>query len=160
MSDQEQTTPATGVSQEIVGEPFVLPSAYIVGREQVRDFAHAVFATNPIHTDLAAARAAGYIDLVAPTTFLAVLQHRVLAELLADPRFDVELKNVVHGDQRFTFTRPVVAGDELRAELTVSGVRSLGKGTMVQTTTTFTDATDEAVATTTATLVVGGGNNE
>ena len=158
MTEQHELTTPAGVTQEIVGRTFTLPHSYLVGREHVRDFAHAVFATNPIHTDLDAARAAGYVDLVAPTTYLAVLQHRVLDELLRDPQFNVELKNIVHGDQRFTFTRPVVAGDELTAELEVSKVRALGSNAMVQATTTFTDAAGDTVATTNATLVVGGGN--
>ncbi|MFD2674910.1 FAS1-like dehydratase domain-containing protein [Gulosibacter bifidus] len=159
MTEQQTPQQSGGLSQELVGRTFALAEPYLVGREHIRDFAQSVFATNPIHTDVDTARAAGYLDLVAPATYLAVLQHRVLEVLMHDPQFDVELKNIVHGDQRFTFDRPVVAGDEIRAELEVSGLRSLGgRGTMVQATTTYTDANGDAIATSNATLVVGGGN--
>lgn len=155
---EQQAATSKGVTGELVGRTFALPEAYLVGREHIRDFARAVFATNPIHTDVDAARAAGYLDLVAPTTYLAVLQHRALEVLMHDPQFDVELKNIVHGDQRFTFNRPVIAGDEIHAQLEVTSVRALGANAMVQATTTFTDAAGETVATTIATLIVGGGN--
>ncbi len=59
---------------------------YLVGREKIREFARAVFATNPIHLDVEAARAAGgYADVIAPPTFAVVVQEQTLAQLLAAP---------------------------------------------------------------------------
>ncbi len=93
----------------------------------MREFARAVFATNPINLDPEAARAAGYDDVVAPPTFAVVVQEHALAQLLADPDAGIDFSRVVHGDQRFTSTRPIVAGDLLTATLTVSSVKSLGR---------------------------------
>ena len=70
-----------------------------------------------------AARAAGYADVVAPPTFPVVVQEHTLAQLLADEDAGIDFSRVVHGDQRFSYTRPVVAGDELRATMTVTSVR-------------------------------------
>ncbi|UQN14558.1 FAS1-like dehydratase domain-containing protein [Gulosibacter sp. ACHW.36C] len=144
------------VNPDLVGRRFVLAEPYLVGREHVRAFAAAVFASNPIHFDVEAARAAGYADVVAPTTYPAVLQDRGLQLLLADPMADFELKNVVHGDERFTYERPIVAGDELGAELEVTTVRAVRGNAMIQATTRLTDAAGELVVTAYATLVVGG----
>ena len=92
----------------------------------MREFARAVLATSPLNLDPEAARAAGYADVVAPPTFATVMQDATLQQLLADDDAGVDFSRVVHGDQRFTFTRPIVAGDELTATMTVTSVKTLG----------------------------------
>lgn len=144
------------VNPELVGRRFRLPEPYLVGREHVREFARAVQATAPVHFDVEAARAAGYADLVAPATYSAVLQDRAMQLMLADELVDFELKQIVHGDERFTFHRHIVAGDELTAELEITGVRALGANAMLTAATTITGADGAAVVTGTATLVIGG----
>ena len=129
---------------------------YLVGREKIREFARAVFATNPINHDPDAARAAGHADIVAPPTFPVVVQERTLAQLLADDDAGIDFSRVVHGEQRFTYSRPVVAGDELTAQLTVTSVKSLGGNAMVTAATEITDAAGGHVVTATSTLVVRG----
>ncbi len=134
-----------------------MPTApYLVGREKVREFARAVFATNPVNFDVDAARAAGHTDIVAPPTFPIVLQEATLAQLLAEPDAGIDFSRVVHGDQRFTYTRPVVAGDELTATLTVASVKSLGGHSMVTAVSDIVDSTGAHVVTATSTLVVRG----
>lgn len=129
---------------------------YLVGREKVREFARAVFATNPVNLDPAAAKAAGYDDVVAPPTFAVVVQEQTLAQLLAEPDSGIDFSRVVHGDQRFTSTRPIVAGDLLTATLTVSSVKTLGAHSMVTAESSITDAAGEHVVTAISTLVVRG----
>ena len=101
------------LNPELQGRVFPPTEPYLVGREKVREFSRAVFATNPINLDPEAARAAGYDDVVAPLTFAVVVQEHALAQLLADPDAGIDFSRVVHGDQRFTSTRPIVAGDLL-----------------------------------------------
>lgn len=144
------------VNPDLAGRRFELPEPYLVGREHVRAFARAVLADNPTHLDVEAARAAGYPDLVAPSTFPAVLQDAGLQLLLADPETGIELSHIVHGDEKFTYSRPIVAGDELRAALEVRSVKSLGGNGMITAATEITDADGAHVVTATATLVVRG----
>lgn len=144
------------VNPEIQGREFPATAPYLVGREKVREFARAVFSTNPINHDVAAAQAAGYADVVAPTTFPVVVQEATLAQLLADPDANIDFSRVVHGEQRFTYTRPIVAGDELTAQLTVSSVKTLGGNSMVTADSIITDATGAHVVTAISTLVVRG----
>ena len=105
------------VNPELQGREFPPTRPYLVGREKVREFARAVFATSPLSFDVEAARAAGHPDLVAPPTFPVVVQEATLAQLLSAPDAGIDFSRVVHGDQRFTFSRPVFAGDELTAIL-------------------------------------------
>ena len=140
----------------IEGKTYPPAAPYLVGREKVREFARAVFATSPLNHDREAARAAGHADVVAPPTFPVVVQEATLAQLLADPDAGIDFTRVVHGEQRFTYTRPVVAGDELTARLTVTSVRSLGGNDMVTASTDIVDASGAHVVTATSSLVVRG----
>lgn len=140
----------------IAGRSYPATAPYLVGREKVREFSRAVFATNPVNHDPAAARAAGYPDVVAPPTFAVVVQEQTLAQILADPGAGIDFRRVVHGDQRFTFTRPIVAGDELSAVVTIASVKTLGGNAMVTAETVVTDVDGLPVVTATSTLVVRG----
>jgi acyl dehydratase len=144
------------VNPELQGRVFPPTSPYLVGREKIREFARAVLATSPLNVDVEAARAAGHADLVAPPTFPVVVQELTLAQLLAEPDAGIDFSRVVHGDQRFTYSRPVVAGDELTATLTVSSVKSLGAHSMVTAESVITDAGGDHVVTAISTLVVRG----
>jgi acyl dehydratase len=144
------------VNPELQGRSYPATAPYLVGREKVREFARAVLATSPLNLDPEAARAAGYSDVVAPPTFATVVQDATLQQLLADPDAGIDFSRVVHGDQRFTFSRPIVAGDELTATLTVTSVKSLGGHSMVTAESSIADATGAHVVTATSTLVVRG----
>jgi acyl dehydratase len=144
------------VNPELVGREFPPVGPYLVGREKVREFARAVFATNPIYLDVDSARAAGHADVVAPPTFPVVVQELTLAQLLAEPDANIDFSRVVHGDQRFTYSRSVVAGDELTATLSVTSVKTLGGHSMVTSESVMTDASGDHVVTAISTLVVRG----
>ena len=156
MSGPVARLPVVSVNPALVGRTFPPAAPYLVGREKVREFARAVFATNPLHVDPAAARAAGYADVVAPSTFAVVVQEATLAQLLAAPDAGIDFSRVVHGEQRFSYVRPIVAGDELTATLTVTGVKTLGGNAMVTAESSMVDASGAHVVTATSTLVVRG----
>lgn len=143
------------VNTDLVGREFPPTAPYLVGREKVREFARAVFADAPEHVDVEAAKALGYDDVVAPPTFPIVIQDQTLQMLLSQPDSGIVLKNVIHGEQRFEYSRPIVAGDELTATLNVTAVRALGSNTMVTSVATITDADDAHVVTATSILFVG-----
>ena len=144
------------MNPELQGRVFEPTAPYLVGREKIREFARAVFATSPLNHDPEAAWAAGYSDIVAPPTFPVVIQESTLAQLLAEPDAGIDFTRVVHGDQRFSYTRPIVAGDELTAVLTVASIKSLGGHSMVTAESTITDASGAHVVTAVSTLVVRG----
>ncbi|MGD9607638.1 MAG: MaoC family dehydratase N-terminal domain-containing protein [Leucobacter sp.] len=142
------------VNPDIQGRVYPPTSPYLVGREKVREFARAVLSEAAIHHDPEAARSAGFADVVAPPTFPIVVQDLTLRQLLADDEAAVDFSRVVHGDQRFTYSRPVVAGDELTGTMTVTSVKQLGGNSMVTSATEIVDAAGEHVVTAVSTLVV------
>jgi acyl dehydratase len=85
-----------------------------------------------------------------------VLQEATLAQLLAEPDAGIDFSRVVHGEQRFSYTRPIVAGDELTATLSVTSVKTLGGNAMVTAESVIVDPQGEHVVTAISTLVVRG----
>ncbi|NDC48937.1 MAG: MaoC family dehydratase [Micrococcales bacterium] len=144
------------VNPNVQGKKYPETAPYLVGREKIREFANAVFSTNPVNLDVFAAQAAGYSDLVAPPTFPVVIQERSLHQVLADPEAEIDFSRVVHGDQRFVANRAIVAGDELTSVLTVASVKSLGAHSMVTFNTEIFDINQQLVCTAISTLVVRG----
>jgi acyl dehydratase len=140
----------------VQGKKYPETAPYLVGREKVREFANAVFSTNPVNLDVFAAQAAGYADLVAPPTFAVVIQERSLTSVISDPEADIDFSRVVHGDQRFVAVRPIVAGDELTSVLEVASVKSLGAHSMITFNTEIFDRNKNLVCTAISTLVVRG----
>jgi acyl dehydratase len=97
-------------------------SIYAVGREQVREYAEAVGETDPVHLDLAAARAAGHADLVAPPMFAAVYSRTAVAQALLDPEVGIDFSRMVHGAQEFEWDQLVIAGEEVATTASVRDI--------------------------------------
>ena len=103
-----------------VGRSWPPTEPYLVCREKIREFARAIGATEPEYHDPEAARAIGYADVVAPPTFPIVFTMASShAQIVEDPELGIDYSRVVHGDQKFVYTRPVVAGDALVCTNTV-----------------------------------------
>jgi acyl dehydratase len=98
------------------------PLTYAVGREKIVEYALATGETNPLHLDLAAARAAGHADVVAPPMFAVVYQARSVAHAMFDPALEIDFAHLVHGEQAFRWDGLAIAGDELTTTLTVADI--------------------------------------
>lgn len=118
-----------------------LVAQYAVGREKIREFARAIGATDPLHHDLEAARAAGLRDLLAPPMFVAVYAAPIFREVLWDPALAVDRRLTVHGGQEFEWLTPVVAGDELTTVATAASDEMNGENRFIgiETSTTRQD---------------------
>lgn len=139
-----------------VGRSYPATEPYLVGREKIREFATAIGATDPAHHEVAAARALGYPDLLAPPTFPVVITMAASQQIVEDPALGVDYSRVVHGDQRFRYVRPVVAGDELVCVNTVEEIVSRGGHDFLTTRTDVTTPAGESVVTVWSKLVVRG----
>jgi acyl dehydratase len=97
-------------------------TVYAVGREKIREYAHAVGETEALCLDVEAARAAGHADLVAPPMFAVVYQAPAIMPGLFDPEVGIDFARMVHGGQRFEWGELVVAGDEITTTATLADV--------------------------------------
>lgn len=144
------------MNPDLVEREFAPTPPYLVGREKVREFARAVQAEAAVHHDVVAAQRLGYADLVAPPTFAMVIQDLTLQQLLGDETSGIVLERTIHAEQKFAYTRPIVAGDEITATLRVTNVRAVGGNAMITSTADMVDADGAHVVTATSVLLVGG----
>jgi acyl dehydratase len=130
-----------------VGRSYAFDVPFLVGREHIRQFARAIGDRNPLYHDLEAAKTSGYPDLLAPPTFLAAAIPGRVGVPTEDPALGLDYSLIVHGEQRFTLLRPVVAGDELVTVGTISSIRAVGSSEVLTTTYEFSTTGGESVAT-------------
>jgi acyl dehydratase len=104
------------------GRAFPPTEPYLVSREKIREFADAIGAPEPAYRDPDAARALGHADVIAPPTFPVVISMGVSKLITDDPDLGMDYSRIVHGDQRFTYVRPVRAGDRLVCRANVEKV--------------------------------------
>lgn len=98
------------------------PFSATVDRTRVHDFAVAVGAADPVSLHVGAARRAGHPDLLVPPTFLFCLELDTGSAWTLVDRLGVDRRHVLHGEQHFTYHRPVHAGDQLVLETRVTDV--------------------------------------
>ncbi|MGH3501982.1 MAG: FAS1-like dehydratase domain-containing protein [Nocardioidaceae bacterium] len=127
------------------GRTFAPTSPYTVSREKITEFTTAIGAELLDGGD------------TAPPTFPIVVAFGAMTQLMTDPEVGIELRNVVHGDQRFEQQRPIRAGDTLTGTLTVDSLRNAAGMDMIGTRTEVATVDGEPVATAYATLVHRGG---
>ena len=144
------------LDQSFIGKQYPPTEPYEVGREKIREFADAVGDPNPVYRDRAAAQALGYPDVIAPPTFPIVLTMRAATQVVFDAQLGLDYSRVVHGEQRFTYRRPVRAGDELVVVVTVDNIRSTAGNDILTTRGEVSTVAGEHVVTARSTLVARG----
>ena len=144
------------LDQSFVGRKYPPTPPYEVGREKIREFADAIGDPNPVYRDPAAARALGHPDVIAPPTFPIVLSMRAGAQVVLDPDLGLDYSRVVHGEQRFVYTRPVRAGDRLTVTVSVESIRSAAGNDLLTTRGDIATVDGEPVLTAYSTLVARG----
>jgi acyl dehydratase len=125
------------VDQTLIGRVFPPTRPYSVSEEKVRAFVAATGGT--------------YEGGAAPATFPIVLAFDAMNAFLEAESLD--LFRIVHGEQRFTYQRPVRPGDVLTATLRVASLRQIAGNDIIGTTSEITDESGELVCATSATLV-------
>jgi acyl dehydratase len=140
------------INVELVGKHYP-PQTYEVGREKIREFASAVGDTNPAYHDVDAAQALGHGDLVAPPTFAVVVTRGPQIAVIDDPELGLDFSRVVHGDQKFWFTRPIVAGEILLTTASVHSARTMAGNDVLTIRSDVADQAGAPVVSVFATLV-------
>ena len=131
---------------------------YEVAREKITEYVAAIGDRNPLHRDPVAAHDAGYRDIIAPPTFAAVYTSTPFRRALADPdwvaRSTIDPARILHGEQSYEFTRPVMPGDHLLIQCIVSDVVDKGRFVLLRIAQRVDDEHGERVLDGTMTLVL------
>lgn len=89
------------------------PHVATVDEWRCRFFAKAVGETDPIYSDMAAAKAAGHPSIpLLPTMLFCLEQGRPDGYKLIDA-MGIKISQLLHGEQHFEYAKPVYAGDVL-----------------------------------------------
>src|SRR4051812_28202824 len=144
------------LDQSFVGRSNPPTSPYEVGREKIREFAAAIGDTNPAYTDREAAAALGHPDVIAPPTFVFAVTFRAARQVTEDPQLGLDYSRVVHGDQKFAYTRPVRAGDRLTVSSTIESIKSMAGNDILDVRGEVHDESGEHVVTAHTKLVARG----
>jgi acyl dehydratase len=144
------------VNKDYAGRTFPATQPYEVSRVKIAEFADAIGDRNPVYRDRGAAVAAGYPDVIAPPTFPIVVTMAASRQAITDPGLGINYALVVHGEQRFSYARPLRAGDVVTAQSTIETIKTLGRNTVMTTRTEVRTVTGEPVCTAFSTLVERG----
>ncbi|HTS95861.1 MAG TPA: MaoC family dehydratase N-terminal domain-containing protein [Streptosporangiaceae bacterium] len=145
------------LNRDYLGHSYPASEPYEVSRVKIAEFADAIGDPNPLFRDQAAAQAAGHRDVIAPPTFAIVISTASAARAVADPGLGLNYAMVVHGEQRFEYARPLMAGDVVTAQPTITDIRDAGRNVLFTTATEIATVDGEHVCTAYTTLVERGG---
>jgi len=124
------------------------PSVLPIEASRLRFFAKAIGETDPIYTDVSAARDAGYANLPAPPTFLFAAEMDSGAVDLLLTRLGIPVAKLLHGEQGFSYHAPVCVGDTITVRTRIEDIYDKKNGALefVVKTSRATNQRDELVA--------------
>jgi acyl dehydratase len=146
------------LNPELVGRVYGPGAPYEVSRVKIADFADAIGEPSELCRDRDAAVKAGYPDVIAPPTFAVVISMHAADEANNDPGLGLDYSMVVHGQQSFSHSRPLHAGDVVVATTTIESIKSVGALSMMVTSTSIDTVDGEHVCTAKSNLVERAGN--
>ncbi|MFC7329344.1 MaoC family dehydratase N-terminal domain-containing protein [Marinactinospora rubrisoli] len=145
------------INRDYLGRVYPSPEPYEVTRGKIREFADAIGDPNPVYRDVAAAKAVGHTDVVAPPTFPVIMNMAGMADAADDPELGLDYSMVVHGDQSFRYSRPLRAGDVVHTSTRIAGIKALAGNEMLTLESEISTVEGEHVVTAVMMLVVRGG---
>lgn len=137
----------------VIGRSYAPTPTSLVSREKIQEFSRAIGAPDPLYRDPEAATAAGYADVLAPPTFAATFIQDAFEVVAADHELGLDCARMVHGDQTFTYRRPLVAGDRVHVTTSITDVTTRRGADFLALRYEVATADGEPVLTSTALLV-------
>jgi acyl dehydratase len=144
---------------DIRGMVYKYPDTFVVGREQIRQYAKSVKANDPASHDEDAAAALGHSGLVAGPTFMSIYAVMIQRHFFQNVDLGMETMQIVQVDQKFLFHRPIQEGDELDGTMHVESVDERFGADIVTTRNVLTDPNGEVVMEAFTTLMGHEGDN-
>ena len=120
------------ITEAHAGRRYPPTDPYHVSAAKIAEFATALGDDNPRYRG---------DSPIAPPTFAAVISSRAWQQLFTDPELELSVERIVHGDQRFTFVRPLRPGDIVIATARIDRVRLRAGSELISATVDITGAT-------------------
>lgn len=144
---------------DIRGMVYKYPDTFVVGREQIRQYANSVKAADPASHDADAAAELGHSGLVAGPTFMSIYAIMIQRHFFQNVDLGMETMQIVQVDQKFLFHRAITEGDELDGTMHIESVDERFGADIVTTRNVLTDSNGEVVMEAFTTLMGHEGDN-
>lgn len=131
------------ITADHAGRRYPPTAPYEVSAAKIAEFARALGDDNPAYFGP---------DAIAPPTFVAVISSAAWESMFDDPELGLALRRIVHGDQRFTYRRPLGHGDTVQATLTIDRVRNRGASDIISSSVAVETLDGELICTAAATF--------
>ncbi|MGB0878603.1 MAG: (3R)-hydroxyacyl-ACP dehydratase subunit HadC [Mycobacterium sp.] len=107
---------------DIRGMIWKYPDTFVVGREQIRQYAKSVKAEDPASLDEDAAAELGHSGIVAPLTFMSIFAVMIQTHFFQNVDVGMETMQIVQVDQKFFFHQAIKDGDTLTGTMYIETV--------------------------------------
>jgi len=144
---------------DIRGMVWKYPDTFVVGREQIRQYAQSVKALDPATHDEAAAAELGHDAIIAPLTFASIFAVMIQRHFFQHVDVGMETMQIVQVDQRFKYHRPIKDGDRLTGTMYIETVDERFGADIVTTRNVCTTPDGEIVLEAFTTLMGHEGDN-
>ena len=121
------------------------PDTFVVGREQVRQYALATKVLDQASYDEGAAAELGHDALLAPLTFVSIFANLLQKHFFQHVDIGLETMQIVQVDQKFIYHKPIKVGDELWGTMHVESVHERFGADIVVTRNVCTNEDGEMV---------------
>ena len=132
------------LSEAHAGRSYPPTPAYEITAAKISEFAAALGDDNPAYRGNSPS---------APPTLVAMLAFAAWDQMFADLDLELELRRIIHTDQRFTYVRPLRAGDRVTATLTIDKVRTRATTESMSCSIQVRDSGGEVTCTAASTLM-------
>ena len=143
------------IDKKLIGhefDPVILP----VEEGRLKFVAKAIGETNPVYSNLDAAKAEGHPSIPAPPTFAFMLEIDALDLYELMNFFGKDAKQLLHGEQGFVYLAPIYSGDRITISKKVKDIydKKDGKLEFVITENHFVNQNNVKVAKTVTNYVI------
>jgi acyl dehydratase len=145
------------IDHKFIGKEYP-PTEYEIGREKMKEYAHAINDASPFYHDRQFGKGSLYGDNIAPPNFAAVYNLMGCASMFMDPDLKLNYAMLVHGEQEFEWLKPVKPGDVITTTGKIVDIAEKGNNDVITYETRSTNQEGDLVTVGRATFVIRGGN--
>jgi acyl-CoA thioesterase FadM len=116
-----------------------------------KTYPETTFVVDPAHVD--AFRAVFGDSEGVPPTFATAAEFEVIPTIVDDPELALDFTRVLHGNQEYSFTRPLRVGETLTIRPRIESIRELGGNAFLVIATDLVDDAGEVVCAARATMI-------
>jgi acyl dehydratase len=135
------------LNRDFVGREFPANEPFTVTADSIREFADAIGDPNPAYRGE---------NAIAPPTYQTKLNFLYGPAMMADPDLGLNYAMVVHGDQEYTYLRPIRAGDVLVGKPRIAQIFAKGRNEFLVTEASIETADGEKIGVARSTIVSRG----